>query len=66
MYTLKKSLGQHFLKDENISRKIVEMVLETPAIRDQYGQAVGGGEQPGQGPHAGRRSSWKWVPERGR
>jgi len=29
MYTLKKSLGQHFLKDENISRKIVEMVLET-------------------------------------
>jgi 16S rRNA (adenine1518-N6/adenine1519-N6)-dimethyltransferase len=24
MYTLKKSLGQHFLKDENISRKIVE------------------------------------------
>ena len=23
MYTLKKSLGQHFLKDENISRKIV-------------------------------------------
>lgn len=24
MYTLKKSLGQHFLKDENISRKIVQ------------------------------------------
>lgn len=24
MYTLKKSLGQHFLKDENISRRIVE------------------------------------------
>lgn len=24
MYTLKKSLGQHFLKDENITRKIVE------------------------------------------
>ena len=23
MYTLKKSLGQHFLKDENICRKIV-------------------------------------------
>ena len=22
-YTLKKSLGQHFLKDENISRKII-------------------------------------------
>jgi 16S rRNA (adenine1518-N6/adenine1519-N6)-dimethyltransferase len=26
MYTLKKSLGQHFLKDENICRKIVEEV----------------------------------------
>jgi 16S rRNA (adenine1518-N6/adenine1519-N6)-dimethyltransferase len=26
MYTLKKSLGQHFLTDENISRKIVEAV----------------------------------------
>src|SRR5579875_2839309 len=24
MYTLKKSLGQHFLKDENICRKIVQ------------------------------------------
>ncbi len=24
MYTLKKSLGQHFLKDENICRKIIE------------------------------------------
>jgi 16S rRNA (adenine1518-N6/adenine1519-N6)-dimethyltransferase len=24
MYTLKKSLGQHFLKDENICRKIVD------------------------------------------
>ena len=24
MYTLKKSLGQHFLKDENICRRIVE------------------------------------------
>lgn len=29
MYTLKKSLGQHFLKDENISRKIVTVVLDT-------------------------------------
>lgn len=28
MYTLKKSLGQHFLKDENISRKVVEAVLQ--------------------------------------
>lgn len=26
MYTLKKSLGQHFLKDENICRKIVDAV----------------------------------------
>ncbi|RYZ27576.1 MAG: 16S rRNA (adenine(1518)-N(6)/adenine(1519)-N(6))-dimethyltransferase, partial [Chitinophagaceae bacterium] len=24
MYTLKKSLGQHFLKDENVCRKIVD------------------------------------------
>lgn len=30
MYTLKKSLGQHFLKDENICRKIVEEVKKTP------------------------------------
>ena len=29
MYTLKKSLGQHFLKDENIVRKIVEALQET-------------------------------------
>lgn len=28
MYTLKKSLGQHFLKDENISRKIVSALQE--------------------------------------
>ena len=27
-YTLKKSLGQHFLKDENISRKIVEALTK--------------------------------------
>jgi 16S rRNA (adenine1518-N6/adenine1519-N6)-dimethyltransferase len=30
MYTLKKSLGQHFLKDENICRKIVQTVQELP------------------------------------
>ncbi len=30
MYTLKKSLGQHFLKDENISRKIVAALQERP------------------------------------
>ena len=30
MYTLKKSLGQHFLKDENISRKIVAALQQKP------------------------------------
>lgn len=30
MYTLKKSLGQHFLKDDNIIRKIVEALTESP------------------------------------
>ena len=30
MYTLKKSLGQHFLKDENICRKIVEALKQLP------------------------------------
>jgi len=30
MYTLKKSLGQHFLKDENICRKIVEALKKHP------------------------------------
>lgn len=30
MYTLKKSLGQHFLKDENICQKIVEELLRYP------------------------------------
>lgn len=30
MYTLKKSLGQHFLKDENICRKIVAALQERP------------------------------------
>lgn len=30
MYTLKKSLGQHFLKDENICRKIVSALQEKP------------------------------------
>src|SRR5262245_16046144 len=30
MYTLKKSLGQHFLKDENICRKIVDAVRQYP------------------------------------
>lgn len=30
MYTLKKSLGQHFLKDENICRKITGALLQHP------------------------------------
>jgi 16S rRNA (adenine1518-N6/adenine1519-N6)-dimethyltransferase len=30
MYTLKKSLGQHFLKDENICRKIVASLKQLP------------------------------------
>lgn len=33
MYTLKKSLGQHFLKDETISRQIVEVLKEHPFSR---------------------------------
>ncbi|KYP15595.1 16S rRNA (adenine(1518)-N(6)/adenine(1519)-N(6))-dimethyltransferase RsmA [Flavihumibacter sp. CACIAM 22H1] len=33
MYTLKKSLGQHFLRDENICRKIVEALQQQPFER---------------------------------
>jgi 16S rRNA (adenine1518-N6/adenine1519-N6)-dimethyltransferase len=33
MYTLKKSLGQHFLRDENISRKIVATLRQHPFTR---------------------------------
>jgi 16S rRNA (adenine1518-N6/adenine1519-N6)-dimethyltransferase len=33
MYTLKKSLGQHFLKDENICRKIVASLQQRPFTR---------------------------------
>lgn len=33
MYTLKKSLGQHFLKDETITRKIVDALRELPFER---------------------------------
>ena len=33
MYTLKKSLGQHFLKDENMCRKIVDALNEHPFKR---------------------------------
>ena len=32
MYTLKKSLGQHFLHDENVCRKIIEQTVYTPGI----------------------------------
>jgi 16S rRNA (adenine1518-N6/adenine1519-N6)-dimethyltransferase len=33
MYTLRKSLGQHFLRDENIARKIVAAIQEYPFSR---------------------------------
>ncbi|MFN4892384.1 MAG: 16S rRNA (adenine(1518)-N(6)/adenine(1519)-N(6))-dimethyltransferase RsmA [Bacteroidota bacterium] len=33
MYTLKKSLGQHFLQDENICRKIVSALQERPVTQ---------------------------------
>ncbi|MBM3431436.1 MAG: ribosomal RNA small subunit methyltransferase A [Bacteroidetes bacterium] len=33
MYTLKKSLGQHFLHDENICRKIVSVLQERPVAQ---------------------------------
>jgi 16S rRNA (adenine1518-N6/adenine1519-N6)-dimethyltransferase len=33
MYTLKKSLGQHFLKDERVCQKIVEALEEGPLDR---------------------------------
>ena len=33
MYTLKKSLGQHFLQDENICRKIVSVLQEKPVVQ---------------------------------
>jgi 16S rRNA (adenine1518-N6/adenine1519-N6)-dimethyltransferase len=33
MYTLKKSLGQHFLKDENVCRKIIAALLQHPFSR---------------------------------
>lgn len=42
MYTLKKSLGQHFLKDENISRKIV-MALEQHPFTQLLEIGPGGG-----------------------
>ena len=33
MYSLKKSLGQHFLRDENIARKIIEALRDHPFTR---------------------------------
>jgi 16S rRNA (adenine1518-N6/adenine1519-N6)-dimethyltransferase len=33
MYTLKKSLGQHFLKDENVCKKIVDAIQQYPHQR---------------------------------
>lgn len=42
MYTLKKSLGQHFLKDENICRKIVSSLQEHP-FRQLLEVGPGGG-----------------------
>src|SRR5258706_5270932 len=42
MYTLKKSLGQHFLKDENICRKIIA-VLEKQSFTNLLEIGPGGG-----------------------
>lgn len=42
MYTLKKSLGQHFLKDENICRKIISSLQEHP-FRQLLEVGPGGG-----------------------
>jgi 16S rRNA (adenine1518-N6/adenine1519-N6)-dimethyltransferase len=33
MYTLRKSLGQHFLRDENVSRKIIATLSQHPFTR---------------------------------
>ena len=32
-YSLKKSLGQHFLKDENVCKKIVDELQQDPFER---------------------------------
>jgi 16S rRNA (adenine1518-N6/adenine1519-N6)-dimethyltransferase len=42
MYTLKKSLGQHFLKDENVSRQIIA-ALEQHAFQRLLEVGPGGG-----------------------
>src|ERR1700748_2792338 len=46
MYTLKKSLGQHFLRDENIVRKIVE-ALQTYPFTQLLEVGPGGGALTG-------------------
>ena len=47
MYTLKKSLGQHFLRDENMARKIVAAVTQQPKPEEVAGP--GGLSQPSDG-----------------
>ena len=42
MYTLKKSLGQHFLKDENVCRRIVDELTKHP-FRNLLEVGPGGG-----------------------
>lgn len=42
MYTLKKSLGQHFLKDENVISKIIE-VLQQTSFKNLLEVGPGGG-----------------------
>jgi 16S rRNA (adenine1518-N6/adenine1519-N6)-dimethyltransferase len=42
MLTLKKSLGQHFLKDESVSQRIVEVLKERP-LRNVVEVGPGGG-----------------------
>jgi 16S rRNA (adenine1518-N6/adenine1519-N6)-dimethyltransferase len=43
MYTLRKSLGQHFLRDENISRKIVAALVEALPFTRLLEVGPGGG-----------------------
>jgi 16S rRNA (adenine1518-N6/adenine1519-N6)-dimethyltransferase len=52
MYTLKKSLGQHFLRDENIARKIVAALAHGPkpaaaAGRSEDGELASADSQSG-------------------
>jgi 16S rRNA (adenine1518-N6/adenine1519-N6)-dimethyltransferase len=58
MYTLKKSLGQHFLRDENISRKIVASlreVLPPEGVVAREEGAGGGAGLPDANPGGGAR-----------